>query len=180
MYYHLSNFLRNSKTMQYILGVLTLLLAMSYVVLFTYDLSCVYYVINSNDNNLKFDSKSSYISDYELDINGDGTLTNDIDEEIEVEGVTIAYAHNLGDDYCRYNEDANVLLVKLDKSFGFNFLMSESYFIVVFVMVFLLSLFSIAVKTGKFSVLSNKRLLYCTYLFFIILAMDGVVALVLL
>lgn len=180
MYYHLSNFLRNSKAMQYTLGVLTLFLAISYVVLFTYDLSCIYSVIYNNDSNLKFDLKSDYIVEYNIDLDGNGTLTNDMDEVYKVEGVTTAYAHNIEDGYCRYNADSNVLIVKLDDSFWFNFLMSESYFIVVFVMIFLSALFSVAVKSGKFVVLSNKRLLYCTYVFFAILLLDGVATFILL
>lgn len=180
MYSHLSNFLRNSKLMQYILGVLTLFLAISYVVLFTYDLSCVYSIIHNNDENLKFDLTSDYIVEYDLDLNGNGTLTNDVDETYEVKGVTTAYAHNIKDDYYRYNSDLNVLIVKLDDSFWFNFLMSESYFIVLFVMVFLVILFTMTVKNGNFTVLSNKRLLYTSYIFLILLILDGLVAYILL
>lgn len=180
MYSHLSNFLRRNEALQCILGVVTLVFAMSYIALFTYDLGCAYSIIDKNNKSLKLDLYSDYIVSYELDLDGNGTLTNDVNETYDVSGVTFAYATNIQEGYCRYNHEENVLVIKLDDSFGYNFLMSESYFVVLVVMIFLIVLFTVAHNSGKFEVLSNKSLLYTSWILSAILAIDGVFAMILL
>lgn len=179
MYSHLNKILKTNKPLQYMLGVLTLVLSISYIILFTYDLSSIYTIIYNNDKNLKTDVQSEYIIEYDLDIAGTGTLTTDVGDKIEVENVSTAYAHNLKDCY-RYNEKSNTLLINLDNSFKFNFLMSESYFVVLFVVLFLCVLFRFTVASGEFTVLSNKKLFYSALLVAMILTTEGVATVLLL
>lgn len=176
MYSHLNNLLQKNKPIQLVLGVLSLILMLLYIFTFYMDLSSTYYSIANNDEIIKTDYESEYILEYEVDALNHYKMTTVDNKVIEKDNVTLAFSHKVDKAKCRYNEGSNTLVVRLDDSFKLNFLMAENYFVVLFVSIFVSCLYFIANKYKNFTVLSNKRLLICSFFVTISIVIEGVLA----